>query len=132
VIAVDPWQAAKLAGVGLIASLLIFGGCQWQGKLDRAEIKGLETAIAERNTALRAAAASLTGASNAIRAVNAQAEANVLAAMEQARRGSAAAAEARRDAERTAERVESLERKLQQERSTCTEGQARICGVPLR
>lgn len=124
--------AIRLAGYALAASLLVFGGCQWQGKLDRAEINGLETQVAERNTALRAAAASLKGAGDAILAVNAQAEANVLAAMDQSRRANAAAAAARDDAKATAGRVASLEAKLAKERTTCTAGQAKICGVELR
>jgi hypothetical protein len=135
-ISIDPLRPylwlIKAGVVALFASLLVFGGCQWQGKRDQAKILKLETAVAERNTALNAAAASLRGASEAIKAVNAQAEANVLAAMEQARRGSDAAAAARRDAEKTAGRVESLERQLAKERTTCTDGHARICGIPLR
>jgi hypothetical protein len=122
----------KAGAALLLASTLVFGGCQWQGSRDRERISKLEDGIAERNTALKAAAASLQGAGDAIRTVNAQAEANVLAAMEQARRGSDAAAAARRDAKKTADRVASLERELEREKTTCTEGRARICGVPLR
>lgn len=125
----------SLVKLGLLVALLgasMLGGCRWQASRDADKLAAKDAVIAERNAALQAAADALRGAGAAIRTVNAQAEANVLAAMEQARRGADAAAAARRDAEKTAGRVASLERELEREKTTCTEGRARICGVPLR
>lgn len=131
-IAVDPIQAVK-AGVFLLAgSLLVFGGCQWQRGVDEDKIEALQTAVAEKRVALDAAAKALKGASEAILAVNAQADANIAAAKAAAHQATQAATQARRDRIATAQRVESLERQLEKERTSCKEGQARVCGTPLR
>lgn len=131
-IAVDPRMFIKPL-IGLLAlSLATFGGCRWQASRDADKLEAKDAKIAAKDEALMAAAASLRGSADALRKVNAQAEANVLAAMEQARRGADAAAAARRDAEKTAGKVASLERELHKEKTTCTEGRARICGIPLR
>lgn len=129
---IDPRIFIKpIAGL-LVLSLFTFGGCRWQASRDADKLAAKDVQIEAKDTALKAAADALRGAGEAIRKVNAQAEANVLAAMEQARRGSEAAAAARRDAEKTAGRVASLERQLEKEKTTCPEGRARVCGVPLR
>ena len=68
----------------------------------------------------------------AMREANARAQQEVAKAREQQAAGAQAVAEAQATRQRLQGRMSALERELDAERAGCTEGEARICGVPLR
>ena len=68
----------------------------------------------------------------AMREANAKAQQEVAKAREQQAAGAQAVAEAQAAKQRLQGRMSTLERQLQAERAGCSEGEARVCGVPLR
>lgn len=67
-----------------------------------------------------------------LRELNAFAAEERTKASERQRIAATAVAEAEKHARTAQQRVSALERTLRAERSTCTEANARICGVPLQ
>lgn len=121
----------KLAGVAAILVAAFSGGCRMQANLDAAK-------IAKKETALKAASASLRGAADAIKQVNVEAARRVREAAESDRRAADAGLVAERATVALKERQASfaVELKRARKRAACdallNTDLGAVCGLQLR
>ena len=114
--------------VGCIAAIFAFGrssGRKAEAADHAPSHAALQAGFDKSQTGLRNAGA-------ALRDLSARARAEQARAAEQQARGAHAAAQAAEAARASRARANALDAELQRERRTCTEGEARICGLPLR
>lgn len=120
--------AYLLAVTVLLAA--VFGAGHNSGR--KAEAKSHAPAHAKLKDAYDKAHTGLLNAGAALREVAAKAQQDAARAAQKQAQGAQAVAEAKEAQRATQGRVAALERQLKAERSTCTEAEMRICGVPLR
>ena len=116
------------AAAGIILALLLAGfGIGWA-----AQKRSHAPAHAKLERAYELAHTGLLNAGAALRQVSAKAREEAAMAKEQQAAGAEQAAQARADAVTMRDKARRLEDQLREERSTCTEAEAKICGIPLR
>lgn len=125
------WGLAVLLAFGLFGSGL-FVGCDWQQGRDAKKLAAADKAIDLRTDALHAAATSLRKARNTFQDISHRTRESADAAEAVLKQGQAIARQAAQDRVKHQHEIDRLERELQNERSKCTEGRAKICGTPLR
>lgn len=129
-------MTAKLWGLlaGLALLVGIAGSLYAWGRHDGREVQRKEDAreLERKSSALITAAGALSAASSKFREIDAATKDS----REQGERVKAEASKAAREAERQrdalAARLDQINRADKQEKTTCTQAQARVCGSPLR
>lgn len=124
--------AMRLFGYALIASLLVFGGCRWQAKLDAGEIAEAKAATAKAAENLRIASGALSANAAKYREIDAANAANAAIAESQRKAALQAAAKAEADKLTFAKVIADMQAQAERDRLVCTVEEARICGTPLR
>ena len=123
----------KLGAVALAVALLLGliysagrkGGIEAERKTHAPAHAKLEAAYKEAHTGLLQAGV-------ALRELSARAREDAARAAQQQAQGQAQASQAKAETQAMRNRVQTLDRQLQAERSGCREAEAQICGVPLR
>lgn len=129
-IALAPYRMIALAVLvlGIIAVLLSAGHKMGV----KAEAKRVAPVIEQLTAANESLELRVREVEAAMREANAMAQQEIAKAREQQAAGAQAVAEAQAAKQRMQGRMSTLERQLQAERAGCSEGEARVCGVPLR
>lgn len=129
-IALAPYRMIALAVLvlGIIAVLLSAGHKMGV----KAEAKRVAPVIEQLTAANESLELRVREVEAAMREANARAQQEIAKAREQQAAGAQAVAEAQAAKQRMQGRMSTLERQLQAERAGCSEGEARVCGVPLR
>lgn len=129
-IALAPYRMIALAVLvlGIIAVLLSAGHKMGV----KAEAKRVAPVIEQLTAANESLELRVREVEAAMREANARAQQEIAKAREQQAAGAQAVAEAQAAKQRMQGRMSTLERQLQEERAGCSEGEARVCGVPLR
>lgn len=129
-IALAPYRMIALAVLvlGIIAVLLSAGHKMGV----KAEAKRVAPVIEQLTAANESLKLRVREVEAAMREANAMAQQEIAKAREQQAAGAQAVAEAQAAKRRLQGRMSTLERQLQAERAGCSEGEARVCGVPLR
>lgn len=129
-IALAPYRMIALAVLvlGIIAVLLSAGHKMGV----KAEAKRVAPVIEQLTAANESLKLRVREVEAAMREANARAQQEIAKAREQQAAGAQAVAEAQAAKQRMQGRMSTLERQLQAERAGCSEGEARVCGVPLR
>lgn len=129
-IALAPYRMIALAVLvlGIIAVLLSAGHKMGV----KAEAKRVAPVIERLTAANESLELRVREVEAAMREANARAQQEIAKAREQQAAGAQAVAEAQAAKQRMQGRMSTLERQLQAERAGCSEGEARVCGVPLR
>lgn len=129
-IASAPYRMIALAVLvlGIIAVLLSAGHKMGV----KAEAKRVAPVIEQLTAANESLELRVREVEAAMREANARAQQEIAKAREQQAAGAQAVAEAQAAKQRMQGRMSTLERQLQAERAGCSEGEARVCGVPLR
>lgn len=129
-IASAPYRMIALAVLvlGIIAVLLSAGHKMGV----KAEAKRVAPVIEQLKRANESLKLRVREVEAAMREANARAQQEIAKAREQQAAGAQAVAEAQAAKRRLQGRMSTLERQLQAERAGCSEGEARVCGVPLR
>lgn len=126
---------ATLLKWGLIALLCLglFGtGCSVQKGRDAEKLAKADRAIDLRTDALHAAATALRHARNTFQDISHRTRESADAAKAVREQGERIARQAAQDRVKHQRETARLEQLLQDERSKCSEGRAKICGTPLR
>ena len=126
----NPYKHLAMLAVLIAAVLSIFAWGRSSGR--RAEAADHAPKHAELKRAYDLAHTGLLNAGAALRTVSARTREEAARAAQQQAQGAQAAAEAAEAARAAKARVGALETELKRERATCTQAEARICGVPLR
>lgn len=121
------WGLIALLALGLFAS-----GCSVQKGRDAEKLAKADQAISVRTDALHAAATALRKARNTFQDISDRTRESAAAAKAVREAGQRLADQAAKDRLNYQRQVALLEQLLEEERSKCTEGRARICGTPLR
>lgn len=129
-IALAPYRTIA-AGVLALVVLAVAGGIGHKMGV-KAEAKRVAPVIEQLTAANDSLTLRVREVEAAMREANAKAQQEVAKAREQQAAGAQAVAEAQAAKQRLQGRMGTLERQLQAERAGCSEGEARVCGVPLR
>lgn len=119
--------------IGLVLVAVLLSVFAWgRGTGRKAQAKDDAVKIAAITKAYDIARAGLANAGIALREVSAKTHEEAAKAKQQQAQGAVAVAEAKAVTQGMRGRVSTLERDLRRERSTCTEAEMQICGVPLK
>lgn len=124
--------AIRLFGWALVASLLVFGGCRWQAKLDAGEISEAKAATAKAVENLRTASRALSANAAQFRAITAATDAALKEAEGRRKQAAKAEAEAKQGQQTLRTRLALLQEQAIRDRLVCTVEEARICGSALQ
>lgn len=120
-----------IIGVVLVALLIsVFAYGRSTGR--KAQSADDKVQLDKMTEAYDIARAGLANAGVALREVSAKAHEEAAKAKQQQAQGAVAVTEAKQATQDMRGRVSKLEHDLKHERSTCTEAEARICGIELR
>lgn len=123
---------AKWILIGLLALGLFGTGCSIQKGRDAEKIAKAEGQVELRSEALHAAAEALRKARNTFQDISHRTRESEAAAKAVREAGQRLADQAAKDRLSHQRQIALLEQLLEDERSKCTQGRARICGTPLR
>ena len=126
----NPYKHLAMLAVLAAVVLAIFGCGRSSGRKAEAADHAPKHAALQR--AYDTAHTGLLNAGAALRSVSARTREEAARAAQQQAQGAQAVAQAQEAARASRARASALERELDRERTTCTEGEARICGLPLR
>ncbi|GAB1407660.1 hypothetical protein MASR1M8_15790 [Thermomonas brevis] len=126
----NPYTAGAAALVGLIVVLAIGNAGHRMGV--KAEAKRVAPVIEQLTAANESLTARVREVEAAMREANAKVAEEAARAREAQAQGEIAAAQAQEATRAMRQRAATLEQQLKAERAGCHEGEARICGVPLR
>lgn len=120
------------AKIALVLAILAVPTCAVYKAGDKHGIKSQQPKIEALTKANGILTTGLSNAGIALREVSAKAREEAAKAKEQQAAGAVAVTEAKQATQDMRGRVSKLERDLKRERSTCSEAEARVCGIPLR
>jgi len=127
---VNPYRIGAYLLAVFVLLAAVFGAGHNSGR--KAEAKAHAPAHAKLLEAYNRAHTGLLNAGAALRDVSAKTQQEAAKAAQQQAKGEQAVAQAKEAQRASQGRVAALERQLKAEKSTCTEAEMRICGVPLR
>ena len=116
----------------LLSSLLVFGGCRWQRRLDAGDIASEKAKAEAMRNNLREAGKALNDAAIAFRKIDAQAKQQADESTRRQAEADNAAAAARKDADTFRRKLAELQSQTVRDANACPQARMTICGSPLR
>lgn len=121
-----------LAKIGLVLAILAVPACVGYRMGDKHGIASQQPKIEALGKANGILTTGLARAGAALRDISARTREEAAKAKQQQAQGAIAITEARQAKQASKTRIAALQRALKLERSTCTQAEAKVCGIPLR
>lgn len=121
-----------LAKIGLLLAILAVPTCIGYKAGDKHGVKSQQPKIEALTKANDILKSGLANAGVALRDISARTKEEAAKAKLQQAQGAEAVAQAKQEKQASERRVSALRDELNRERSTCTEAEVKICGLPLR